>query len=50
MPEWTGIEGNLPKWEGTSELYSKAYKHLIDEQNEYFKLGHSFPDHKLIKA
>jgi len=23
---WTGIEGNLPRWEGASAVYSRAYR------------------------
>ena len=27
--ELTGIEGNLPRWNGASQVYSKAYDHML---------------------
>ncbi len=27
--ELTGIEGNLPRWNGASEVYSKAYAYML---------------------
>jgi len=24
--KWTGIEGNLPRWDGVSAVYSRAYR------------------------
>jgi hypothetical protein len=47
----TGIEGNLPAWQGASECYSKAYKILANmAQNGHVK-RHWIPyskDHRYV--